>query len=233
MFQVNIKNLVLASAVAVCAATPSLSQAFPDLDFGPFHPLLGVDGQYRNMEFQEGFGDNLWKETYPQANIYGGLRFGSYFGLVVGHENSKTRDQTVNLAAGENFLGVPLAATGALRGSSNIKGTYVQVMGYYPLSFMKSTEIFLGIGAIHNKLDLEIQPLNGDPIQNYHETDTHAKVEFGVQKIICNHFGLRVVGGWENTSAFENLKPVQTPNTARNVNLNDTWTVGAGFFWIF
>lgn len=234
MFQVNIKNLLLASAVAVCAATPSLSQALPDLDFGPFHPLFGIDGQYRNMEFQEGFGDNLWKETYPQANLYGGLRFGSYFGVVVGHENSKTRDQTVNLNAGETFLGTTLGLRTAYRGSSDIKGTYVQLMGYYPLSFMKATEIFLGIGAIHNKLHLEYQALDGAPDnRHWNETDTHAKVEFGVQKIICNHFGLRVVGGWENTSAFENLKPVEVPASVSNVNLNDTWTVGAGFFWIF
>lgn len=240
MFQVNIKNLVLASAVAVCAATPSLSQALPDLDFGPFHPLLGVDGQYRKMKFQEGFGDNLWKETYPQANLYAGVRFGSYFGFVVGHENSKTRDQTVNLNTGETFLGVPLLAVNTIHGSSDIKGTYAQVMGYYPLSFMKSTELFLGVGAIHNKINLEYQVfalnnigLANPTTKNYQETDTHAKIEFGIQKIICNHFGLRGVVGWENTSSFDQLKSVQTPNEAQEVNLNDTWTVGAGFFWIF
>lgn len=239
MFHVNVKNLVLASAVAVCAATPSLSQALPDLDFGPFHPLLGFDAQQRHMKFQDGFGDNLWKETYPQGNIYGGLRFGSYFGIVVGHENSKTRDQTVNLAVGERFLGAQLVANTAIRGSSDIKGTYAQLMGYYPLGFMDSTEVFLGIGAIHNKLRLEYQFLDGAVLpdgtnsRSYSETDTHAKVEFGVQKIICNHFGLRVVGGWENTSAFDNLKPVESPPSTSNVNLKDTWTVGAGFFWLF
>jgi opacity protein-like surface antigen len=234
MFHVNVKNLVLASAVAVCAATPSLSQAFPDLDLGAFHPIIGVDGQYRYMEFQNGFGDNLWKETYPQANLYAGLRFGSYFGFVVGHENSKTRDQTVNLSPGETFLGTnPFVGATAIRGSSDIKGTYAQVMGYYPLSFLKSTEVFLGIGAIHNKIHLEYQFLDGSTSRNFNESDTHAKVEFGIQKIICNHFGLRAVAGWENTEEFENLKPVENPGAATSVNLHDTWTVGAGFFWIF
>lgn len=235
MFQVNIKNLLLASAVAICAATPSLSQALADLDFGPFHPLFGVDGQHRKMKFQEGFGDNLWKETYPQTNLYAGLRFGSYFGFVVGHENSKSRSQNVRLSPGEAFLGQPLAAFTNFRTSTEIKGTYAQVMGYLPISFIKSTELFLGIGAIHNKLNLEFQVLDGLGIndRNYQDTDTHAKVEFGIQKIICNHFGLRVVGGWENTSSFEKLKPVQAPAAVTEVNLNDTWTVGAGFFWLF
>ena len=239
MFHVNVKNLILASAIAVCAASPSLSQAFPDLDFGPFHPILGVDGQHRNMGFQSGFGDNLWKETYPQANLYAGLRFGSYFGLVVGHENAKTRTQTVKLSPGELVLGRTIgAAFETHRASGDIKGTYAQIMGYYPLKFLKSTEVFLGLGAIHNKITLEeqliaINALSVHEEQNYHDTDTHAKFEFGVQKIICNHFGLRAVVGWENTSAFENLKPIQTPNSTENVNLNDTWTVGAGFFWIF
>ncbi len=236
MFQVNVKNLVLASAVAVCAATPSLSQALIDSDYGPFHPVIGFDAQHRHMHFEEGFGDNLWKETYPQGNIYAGLRFGSYFGIMVGHENTKTRDQTVNISPTDTFLGqLPFAAATAIRGSSDIKGTYAQIMGYLPISWfnLNSTELFLGIGAIHNKLRLEFQLLDGSDSRHYAESDTHAKVEFGVQKIICNHFGLRVVGGWENTSSFDDLKPVEFPDSISNVNLKDTWTIGAGFFWVF
>ena len=243
MIYLNTKNLVLASAVAICAATPSLSQALPDLDLGSFHPVFGVDAQARRMEFQDGFGDNLWKQNYPQANLYAGLRFGSYFGLVVGHENSKTKTQTVNLDNSEIFLGEPAAAgagSTTFRGSSDIKGTYAQLMGYYPIPFLKATEVFLGVGAIHNKIRLERQtlvfnnaPLIGAAYRNYQESDTHAKVEVGIQKIICNHFGLRAVFGWEKTSAFENLKPVQNPNDTRIVNLNDSWTAGAGFFWVF
>ncbi len=247
MIYLNAKNLVLASAVAICAATPSLSQALPDLDLGSFHPIFGVDAQARRMEFQDGFGDNLWKQNYPQANLYAGLRFGSYFGLVVGHENSKTKTQTVTLDNSEIFLGAPVGAgagSETFRGSSDIKGTYAQLMGYYPIPFLKATEVFLGVGAIHNKIRLEHQTLavNNAPILpnlaggeyfNYQESDTHAKVEVGIQKIICNHFGLRAVFGWEKTSAFKNLKPVQFPNATRNVNLNDSWTAGAGFFWVF
>jgi opacity protein-like surface antigen len=240
---IDLKKLVLASAVAFCASAPSLSQAFPDLDYGPFHPILGADFQHRNMEFEDGFGDNLWKETYPQVNLYVGMRFGSYFGFVVGHENSKTRSQTVQLSTGERLLGVPLGGTSTFHASSDIKGTYAQIMGYLPLSFLNSTELFLGIGVIHNKLNLEYQFI-GDAgglfeipdLFDYHETDTHAKVELGIQKIICNHFGLRAVAGWENTSEFNNLRTDQNPsaaNSLRQVNLKDTWTVGAGFFWIF
>lgn len=233
MFQAtNFKKLVLASAVAICAAAPSISKAFPELDFGPFHPILGADLQHREMKFEDGFGDNLWKETYPQINLYAGLRFGTYFGLVVGHENSKTRSQTVNLAVGETLLGVPVNATGAFNGTSDIKGTYAQLMGYLPISFLNSTELFLGVGAIHNRLHLErqvIEPVPGD-VFVYDDSNTHAKIEVGVQKIICNHFGLRVVGGWENTNKFDNLQ--SDISSSRVAKLKDTWTVGAGFFWI-
>lgn len=236
----DLKKLVLASAVVFCASVPSISQAFPDLDYGPFHPILGADFQHRDMEFQDGFGDNLWKETYPQMNLYLGMRFGSYFGFVVGHENSKTRSQTVQLSPGETLLGIPLGANFETHQTSgDIKGTYAQIMGYYPIPFFKSTEIFLGVGAIHNRLNLEDQLIAENNVfipvieRTYHESDTHAKIELGVQKIICNHFGLRIVGGWENTSEFKNLKPIQVPTAATEVNLKDTWTVGAGFFWIF
>ena len=248
VFTLNAKNLVLASSLTVCAAMPVFSYAFPELDLGAVQPIFGVDVQHRNMEFQEGFGENLWKQTYPQTNLYAGMRFGRYFGFVLGHENSKTRTQTVNLSVGDTLLGVPIGfpATQSLtfRGSSDIKGTYAQLMGYYPIGFLKSTELFLGIGAIRNKITLDQQTLaiDNEPLAptdigtlyaNYKASNTRAKVELGLQKIICHHFGLRAVLSWEQTSGFNNIKPVQRPDAKQNVTLNDTWTVGAGFFWIF
>ena len=248
VFPLNTKNLLLASSLTVCAAMPVFSYAFPELDLGAVQPIFGVDVQHRNMEFQEGFGENLWKQTYPQTNLYAGMRFGRYFGFVLGHENSKTRTQTVNLSVGETFLGLPIGLpvtqSETFRGSSDIKGTYAQLMGYYPIGFLKSTELFLGIGAIHNKITLEQQALGNDddPLtpaaigefyRNYSASNTRAKVELGLQKIICHHFGLRAVLGWEQTSGFKNIKPVQIPEAEENINLNDTWTVGMGFFWVF
>jgi hypothetical protein len=236
---INKKNAALSFLIAACIALPALSHALPDMDLGRFHPLIGVDIQHRNMEFKTDFGDNLWKETYPQANLYLGLRYGSYFGFVVGHENSKTRSQTVNLSPGETFLGVPLTDGLTLHASGDIKGTYAQLMGYYPVPFLKSTELFLGLGIIHNKMDLddEIIAIN-DVAQNppllftTPASDTHAKIEVGIQKIICNHFGLRAVAGWENTSEFKNIRALQALTDPRHLDLKDTWTVGAGFFWI-
>jgi hypothetical protein len=238
------KSYIAAAGLCLLPVCSSLAAVdYPTGDLGIVRPFFGVDAQHRHMEFEKNFGHELFPEHFPQYNLFAGVRVGQYFGVAVGHENSRTRKANTSIDTGATLLGLAQIVDEGHRSSAKIKGTYAEVMGFLPLDFMKakSTELFLGLGYIHNKLTLEnltVEALGGpvggpDFEDHYAENDDHFRGELGIQKIICNHLGLRLSLSYENTSRFKHLKPVEFPEATTNVNLKNSWATGLGFFWVF
>lgn len=207
---------------------------------GCIRPFVGAEGQHRNMQFAEPFGEELFKENYAQYNLYTGLRWGKHFGVAIGHENSNTRKRTKSFAAGSALLGEILANQETHEGVSEIKGNYFQLLGFVPLDSlnMRNTELYAGLGYQRNKLKLEdnLTVFAGIPVLNERHYDVHKnqpRAEMGLQKTFANHFGLRFSLSWEKTSTFRNLKPIENPNADSIINLKNTWSTGLGIFWIF
>lgn len=230
-------------SATLCLLPFSTSMAIKLEGLGEIRQQIGIEGQHRNTEFAQPFGEELFKDNYAQYNLYVAVRWSEHFGIAIGHENSNTRKRTKSFAAGSALLGTILADQEIHEGSSEIKGNYVELLGFIPLDSlnMRKTELYAGVGIIRNKLTLEdiVTQINGVPVagadfQNfYHNKKNNPRVELGLQKTFYNHFGLRASLSWEKTSRFRNLKPNELPNAETIVNLKNTWSTGAGFFLVF
>ena len=229
---------------AICLLPFSTSMAAIHLKgLGEIRQQIGVEGQHRMMPFAEPFGEELFKENYAQYNLHMAVRWSQHFGVIIGHENSNTRKRTKSFAAGSALLGTILANQETHKGSSEIKGNYIEFLGFIPLDTlnMRKTELYAGVGMIKNKLTLEniTTHVNNIPVagalfqDNYYDKRNNLRAELGLQKTFYNHFGLRASLSWEKTSRFRNLKPEATPDADSIVNLKNTWSTGAGVFWIF
>lgn len=239
MLSTTVRTCLL--SVGFCLLPFSISTAAVNVKHvGEIKQFIGIEGQHRQMPFAQPFGEELFKENYAQYNLYAGIRWSQHFGLAIGHENSNTRKRTKSFAAGSALLGEILANQETHEGSSEIKGNYIELLGFIPLDSlnMRFTEFYAGVGFIRNKLNLEdnLTVFAGVPVvdeRHYDEHKNQPRAEIGIQKTIANHFGLRLSLSWEKTSTFRNLKPVENPNADSIVNLKNTWSTGAGFFWIF
>ncbi len=242
MVLTTVRTSLLSSTLCLLPIATSMA-AVNYFQNGCIRPFVGAEGQHRNMQFAEPFGEELFKENYAQYNLYTGLRWGKHFGVAIGHENSNTRKRTKSFAAGSAFLGEILGFQETHEASSEIKGNYIELLGFIPLDRlnMRKTELYAGVGMIKNKLTLEDITTHvanvlvpGGPLQdNYHSKKNNLRAELGLQKTFYNHFGIRASLSWEKTSRFRNLKPDEAPNADLIVNLKNTWSTGAGFFWIF
>lgn len=242
MTLISTRTCLLSVGLCLLPMTTSLA-AIHLQGLGEIRQQIGIDGQHRSMEFAQPFGDELFRENYADYNLYLAVRWSKHFGVAIGHENSNTRKRTKSFAAGSAFLGQILANQETHQGSSEIKGNYIELLGFIPLDSlnMRKAELFAGIGMIKNKLALEniTTQVNNIPVSgaafrdNYHDKRNNLRAELGLQKIFYNHFGIRASLSWEKTSRFRNLKPDATPDAASIVNLKNTWSTGAGLFWLF
>src|SRR5690348_3147210 len=97
----KILNATLAGSMVTMAAS---AVAF-DWDKGLI-PYVGLDAQYRSMEFKKDRGNNIAAKSYPQGNIFVGLRFCDYWGVEFGYQGTNNKKRDVTLQPTDRFLGV-------------------------------------------------------------------------------------------------------------------------------
>jgi len=202
--------------------------------------FLGIDVQGRNLDLEKDFGENLFAKRHGQYDLYAGFRIFDYFGLSIGHTSTKSKERNSVLNEGEKYLGVQIDAGDGIEShitSKKIKGTHVDLLGFYPVYNQCKIDIFGSIGLTRNKLTLkdDFVALDGlalapTIVRNYDEKKTTFRLMLGIQAVVLNHLGVRASLGWENTSKFKDLKPLEVPNAATNVKLKDSFIYGIGVF---
>jgi hypothetical protein len=73
-------------------------------------PYAGVDAQMRHMSFERHFGGNIFHKSYPQANVFLGLKFKECVGVEIGYEFSKTQRHARNYNVGDVVFGQTLTS---------------------------------------------------------------------------------------------------------------------------
>lgn len=229
--------LSLLSGLFSCGSMASYEQS----PFGEqVRVYAGADVQQRTMKFEENFGGNLFENRFGQVNIYAGARLFDYFGFQVGFEKTGDKDRTNILNEGEFYLGTLILPGDGIEThvtQTQLQGYYADLVGFLPICPRYNVDLFLTLGLVRHKLQLtdiltEIDgfPVFGDTIRTYENKKTLARVTAGIQSQPFPYLGVRIVGGWENTSRFNHLKSIEAPNAATDVNVKDSYFIGLGLF---
>jgi hypothetical protein len=239
MLKLNAKSWVV-GLLAALLSTSSLANFEGMFDQYGFHPFIGIDGQYRHMNYDDNFGDNVFDDGLPQFDVYAGLRFCKYWGLSIGFENSRNEERTARLVEGDYYLGFFIPAgsgTETHLTHAKIKGTHVDLMGFYPICPRYNVDLLLTIGVVRNTLYLDDLlfavddiPVVAPAFRSYKVRDTHARASVGLQHLFHPNFGVRGLVAWENTSEFDNLKPQENPAAVTDVKLKNSFIYSIGVF---
>lgn len=230
------KLKALAPIVLLAASSVAVADAWYGIS-----PYAGFDAQLRDGGYRKGFGDNILKRSYPQGNVYVGLRFNDYLGIEVGYEHSKEEFASAAIVEGDSYAGQvqapPLPGANVyplvFNTRARIRGPHLDLVGFYPLC-NNQTEILAYIGAA--RLNFVAQSINvlsgGDPvdppgINSFNKRKTVLRAGAGVQHKVFKHVGIRATVGWENT---QTIKAVDKETGIHQIKLKDHILYGFGVY---
>lgn len=219
---INLKQGCLL-ALTLTALLP-FSAAF---SLGPMNPkpFLSADIGYRDLDFQDDQGGNVFKSSLPQTSVQIGMRLWDFFGFQFGYERTRRDGKTARIGPNEVVLGRRIPANGSEHHSteSGLQGQYFDLLAFVPTHPMTDLEFVFGLGVVRTKLlhnDL-IVGRNDDTLlapesRTFRQKKTHARVFGGLQKMFDvnqNRFikqaGLRALVSWENTSHHKAEPPLE------------------------
>lgn len=189
-------------------------------------PYLGVDMGLRHMTWKKGYGDNVYKHTACQPNLYLGVKLNSYFGLEVGYEKIIfKKHHTVNqlnqpTLVLNTLFDPPLVA---LQSSVKLQGWHFNIVGLYPLEFLDCVELLGTLGVASLKTTQQVTFLaesagffNPPPVATFSKSKVVPRASLGFQYKMTDCVSFRfILLGVENTSLFDNLgAPLESPNSA-------------------
>lgn len=188
-----------------------------------FSPYVGADAGYRHTSYSGG-SDLLFETKYPQAAVYGGIRFSDYTGIEGGYKFTNLKSQFVRVNAGDTVLGLPpLFPPEHYIAKAQFKGWYGSFMGYIPACFIPVDLIgsigFVRLQTYHYESPLIDQELGPDSAlsflaqgRTFKDKRTLLTLGLGLQYIYCDAVGIRFKVDWENTDRIKNLKPIEVPS---------------------
>lgn len=180
-------------------------------------PYIGADVGIKTLQFEEGYGDNLFAASLPFGNIFVGFKFNEYFGIEGGYESTTTEKRENSLYYGDKALGITLNSQSPrfyqVKYSTTNKmfGWHAGVIFDYSLNHENSVLLCSYIGIkntkidlIRNRLELQFQTsLNTDSL-NKHNKKNIFLLSFGLKYLLNKHFTIKWSITFENTS---NINP--------------------------
>jgi len=237
-----LKNILLLSLF--------LSASSSALEFSlKMRPYIGVDAQWKHMDFESGEGQSLFRKNLLQGNGYLGFDINDYFGLEAGFESTFQRTKKVTLAPGDAGLGYVVLPGEDTEGhifKNKLSGWHVNVLGFSPwLLENNSLRFFASVGFSHKRavlIDKTISEngilLAANQVEQLQRTFTARKtllrLACGAQKMLNENWGIRGVFSWENTDRFRNLHSKENPTT--NIGLpkaKNSLALGLGVLYKF
>jgi len=206
-------------------------------------PYAGIDMQYRYMSYDKKQGDNVFKKTFPQANIYAGFRVNDYVGVELGYEITATRTRQVLLSPGQYEVGGDPIERGAflsIIGVSRLHGLHTNLVGFYPiLDYCPNLKLIGSIGVSNLRIILESIPVAdeagpippGDPYtRTYVARRNVLRLGGGFQHMVTPCVGLRGMINWEETSRFRHILPKQPATPDIYAVVKNSYSVSFGIF---
>lgn len=240
------KLSLLASSLVILAAQSSTAMA--GLDWCNLTPYIGADVAWRHQGIQRDFGGNQVKKDFPQGDIYAGLKFCDYLGIQAGYEATTSRRKTSNVLGNEVVFGgifSPTVPNGLNQfvTTSQIHGWHTDLVGFLPFCICDNRFNLIGsvgLARLKYKLRYYNTILDNNPVspENFTRTFSNSKyvarLGLGIQYMLTECAGLRVMGTWENTSRVRKFQaPPENRQSLVQINVRNATTLGAGVFYNF
>ncbi len=228
------KNLKILAGAAMILLTSGATNASGFC----FKPYVGADAQFRFMSFQRDFGSKNFRNRYPQANVYVGLKFCDYLGLEGGYFSSADLTRQSFFQTNELSLGANTFADTTSIGSSRIAGWHINAVGFVPVSecYHLSALVYIGISQCKINLRDITTSIGGLPDNltvNFSQTKNILRLGAGLEHMITDCIGVRSLISFENTSAFKNIRNGVSPEGAAPaglVKVNNSVVLSFGIF---
>lgn len=210
-----------------------------------FKPYVGIDIERRELNFERGFGDNLFKHYYNQGNLYLGLRIHEYFGIEGGYEAVNRTSHRLGLHPGALLAGgtVPIIINAndidIYNSTAKLQGSYIDCIGFFPISEKyKLTLIGMaGIARLKAQCVITLLSIETDfGSIELRESNVLLKKKnilrfgFGLQHMIKQNIGIRAMLKWENTNKFQIKNP---ENSIQTIKMKNSFFYSLGTFVTF
>lgn len=219
-------------------------------------PYVGIDQQVRHIQFDSGFGDNLFHKNYLQSNLFAGIKFNEFFGVEVGYEWTYRRTRSARVPEGEILLGqlVPRGLNDTVN-SFKIEGFHISLLGDFQVPKHDKLHFTVRVGLARLKSNLIFRPIGVSGIEVDEDGDefpfaqinsdaeiaenslsfTSKKVVLrvgaGIQYNLTQHVTIRGTIDWENTAKFDQLVAIKS--SPLRAGLKNSINYGIGLSWLF
>jgi hypothetical protein len=228
------RRFILSTIIPLCFAT-SVKAGMEDF----YCPQLyvGADAEVRKMKFDNNYGGNIYKDEYPQGNVYLGIKGNEYIGIEAGWEASRTRRRQVFLPAGSILFGLPQKFEARYNVIVRLRGLHTSLIGFFPVWQNPDFKLIMAIGVTNLKIKLEntITEIANTPFAadiKFGSSKNVLRLMTGVQYMFNNCFGIRANVRWENTSKFKNIEPIRFLSN-ETVRTKDSIIYGLGVVFQF
>lgn len=231
----TIQKLALVSLLFVA---PAISYGF---GFG-IDPYIGVNAKWRHVKWEKTRGDDVFNKNLPEGDVYAGIQFCDYLAIEGGYE--ATSRVSRNVVATTQFLTFPLTLPPeSFTTKVQLKGWHADIVGLIPvwddcLSILGSLGM-ASLKAYHQIYETadSVGPFPDDLIasslRTFKKHKSVLKWGVGLQQMLTNCAGVRLMYNWEQTSKFRNLRPQGFPNSVLRVSMGNSQGVGLGVFILF
>jgi len=238
------KTILFASLMVILATQPSTTMALDLLDC--LTPYVGMNVGWRHQGFAEAFGGNLVSKNYPEGNVYLGMKYQDYLGIQLGFDATSKKQRTSKFTAPYIAFGLFTDAHfDELKASTRIYGWHIDLLGFIPICLNNEQyHIISSIGVSKKRFKLKVfntisgaEILNGSDVEestrDFFSTQCMARVALGLQYMMTQCTGIRIMGNWENTSKFKNLATQNNQEGMGRVTLRKAFTVNFGVSYYF
>ena len=208
----------------------------------PIGHYIGVEAKLRHVPFEKNFGHNIFRENFPEGNVFFGLKFNDHLGLEIGYSQTTSRKMNTSIIGPETILGLSLPAGRAeiFTTTAQMNALSISLMGFIPLN--DNFEVLCGMGMNRTHVKLSYQPTanaNGQlspnvaqaRLRDFSKNKYIMQAKVGLQYWLTQNISLRTLVGWENTAKFKCLSSKQP--SALRASLKDSFTVSLGLAWHF
>lgn len=197
-----------------------------DINAWGIKPNIGIDAGVKNQSFNSGFGEEHFRQDYPETNLYFGMKFHPYVGIEGGYQYMYRLQREQYYPIGSSVLGSSNAFPGALEqrtfiSNVNGQGWNLSLLGFWPICPRTKTELMAAVGLVWQKLYYSTVAITDNapatPLAMWESSDrTLFRVGLGVRQMITKHFGSRFQVFWEDTSKLSASFPVPVGQGGRS-----------------
>ena len=131
--------------------------SWTNIDAWGIKPNFGIDVGVKNQSFNSSFGEEHFRENYPETNVYFGMKFHPYVGIEGGYQHMYRQQKEQYYPIGSSVLGSSTSLPGATIPRMFISDVYGQgwnlsLLGFWPICPRTKTELMATLGLAWQKL---------------------------------------------------------------------------------